>query len=197
MFLYDQILENLCRLDSVANYYRPEESDNEDGDVHDDISHVKELVAKRDLLIFSSSMRNFAEATTSITAMKKHSLRLSEKYLSIGPPYFRDSRKKEINLHQTVSRILHAHETRILQEPLDFVFETHEGDSDTFYTRWMNERKHFPPRLDPIVGVETEKEGRTFFKLRRLLATAIDYLDVQINDLAERRIFIQRSMRDA
>lgn len=55
----------------------------EDGDVQDDVDGVADLLAKRDLLTFSASLRNFAEAAKAVQDMRQ--LRVSICKL-IAPP---------------------------------------------------------------------------------------------------------------
>jgi hypothetical protein len=53
-FLYDQALESLVRLKGFAIAT----SEGDDSEFGEDLDHMRELLAKRDLLIFSSTVRN-------------------------------------------------------------------------------------------------------------------------------------------
>jgi hypothetical protein len=190
VFLYDQILESFSRL-RCLDVEREDEIDN---DIGSDVEHITTLLSRRDLLIFASTTRNFAEATASIDEMKKHPIRLSEIYLSSGPPFFRN-KKQSINLHQALSRILHAHDTSVLRTPGAFIAET-SASSDEFIRRLLKEKDEFPDNFETFIRISTKKEGSSFFPLARLLKAASTYLQVIVDKLAEKGTFLERNLRD-
>src|SRR4051812_45469398 len=112
IFLYDQVAESISRLRSFAALRATELTSH--SDTQDDIDTLTELLAKRDLLVFAASMRNFVEASAGITAAKESKIITSEIFISAGPPFCRDTRIS-INVYQCLSRILHAVELRILR----------------------------------------------------------------------------------
>jgi hypothetical protein len=67
VFLYDQVIETLARLHAFSSVRAGDPGSN---DVEDDIDHVAELMAKRDLLTFAASARNFAEASKTVGDMR-------------------------------------------------------------------------------------------------------------------------------
>jgi hypothetical protein len=197
-FLYDQVLEGFSRLDCFSSSRKGYDEFERDGtdDVDEDIEHITGLLARRDLLVFAASLRNFAESTKSISLMKEQSLNLSEPYISNGPPFFRESKRK-LNLHQAVSRILHSHQTDVLHDPFGFVSATFDGDDPVgLYNKLVAEKPNFPARILPMITTRTEKEGVSFFALSSLINAAKNYTELEMDALSHERTFIQRSLRD-
>ena len=68
LFLYDQSIEHIVRLHAYRCTKRG--SFDESGDVEEDVDSVADLLAKRDLLIFSASLRNLAEAAKAVDKIR-------------------------------------------------------------------------------------------------------------------------------
>ena len=68
VFLYDQAIEHIVRLHAFRSTKRGDLAG--DGDVHDDVDHVADLLAKRDLLTFAERAR-FAEIHLELQATIK------------------------------------------------------------------------------------------------------------------------------
>ena len=141
-FLYDQVLENFVRLQCFAATV-PE---HKDGEFDDDLDHIRDLLAKRDLLLFSATIRNFAESTETLPLMKVQSAGMSELFLSNGAPFHRDKRVGrpptlvKLNLYQMVSRVLHSRRLDILCRPAAF-FHKMSRDSDEYVRLIVEHRK--------------------------------------------------------
>src|SRR5205085_10075463 len=99
--------------------------------VQDDVDSVADLLAKRDLLTFAASLRNFAEAGKAVQDMRQ--LRVSTCKL-LGPPqppYFVESGETH-SLHQLLSRIIHSHTLSILRSSYDFYTLAARTDEELF-----------------------------------------------------------------
>ncbi len=196
-FLYDQALESLVRLKgfSIAA------SQLDDTEFSDDIRHMQELLAKRDLLVFSATARNFAEATKTVHLMKGQSANMSELYLSAGVPFHRDIRAGKpphsvtINLHQMVSRILHAHNVEIMSNPIDFIVRM-SSSTDEYFRRISEYGSSIEKPIEPMIFVSTKDERTNFVLVTRILRMAIAYFNDAISQLEKDKILIARAFRD-
>lgn len=196
IFLYDQILESTSRLLDFSNSVYGDDDDDDLGDVASDVAHVAGLLAKKEMLAFAASVRNFGELTNSVDKMKEYKVILSEIYVSNGPPFFRDT-KKTIHLYQGVSRVLHSNETEVLKRPESFILATHHGPVEEMYESLVRERRNFPKQVDAMVIISTKKEGISAFRLKSLLNSAMAYVGTIVGELADKQIFLERSIRDA
>src|SRR4051794_17788861 len=105
VFLYDQTIEHIVRLHAFRSTVRRDLGGN--GDVHDDVDHVAELLAKRDLLTFSASLRNFAEAAMAVSEIRVAKIATTKIIDPPRAPYTLDS-GATITLYQALSRIIHS-----------------------------------------------------------------------------------------
>jgi hypothetical protein len=197
-FLYDQVLESFVRLQCFSVIAPGAD----DGEFDEDLDHMRDLLAKRDLLIFSATIRNFAESTKSLALMKAQSAETSELFLSSGAPFHRDKREGKpsapvtLNLSQIVSRVLHAHRVDILCRPHAFIAKL-SRDSEEYFKLITASRKTTKEFIEPLVFVSTAQEPESFILLYRLLESARAYLNGTISQLEKGKIFITRTLRDA
>jgi hypothetical protein len=189
-FIYDQVIESCLRLRGFAFAPRPTKS----GDVGDDLSHVAELLAKRDLLIFSSSIRNFGDATDSLAEMKKTVFPVEELLRTAEPPFYRTS-NTQINLYRCVSRILHSHDTKVFGSSIAFVAAI-SRDYEELVDWIVRKRGRELSAFEPLISVKTQQDGETFFKTTSLLDASTNFLNVVVDGLAKKSIFLSRSFRD-
>ena len=195
-FLYDQILESIVRLRALS----VETSDDNNDDVSDDLDNVRELLVKRDLLVFAAAIRNFAEATNTVSTMKNISATLSELYLSSGWPFHRDLRAGrpsapvQVNLHQAVSRILHAHSVDILSN--QYAFLARIAPTTNEYARLVAEHhKSAEKNFEPVLFLSTKQEPINLLLLPRLIDMARSYLIEVLSRLEKGEIYLARWFR--
>ncbi len=196
-FLYDQALENLVRLKGFS----VTASQTDDTEFGEDLEHMQELLAKRDLLTFSATTRNFAEATKTVALMKEKTAIMSELYLSSGVPFHRNKRAGAppnfvtINLYQMVSRILHARNVKIMSDPCAFLVLM--STSRKHYVSLVSEYgKSLEKQIEPMIFLSTKDEPRNFVLVSRILEMAIAYFNGAITQLEKDKIFIARAFRD-
>lgn len=169
LFLYDQAMELLVRLHSYRCTKRNEVGG--DGDVQDDMDSIADLLAKRDLLTFSASLRNFAEAAKTVDAMR--ALRLPTCKLIVPPqaPYFVQP-GDTISLYQALSRIIHSHTLRILRSSYDFWLLVARTDEEVFSTVTQ-------PVIhsETLLLLQTERDPATAIELQTLVRSACTFLN--------------------
>ncbi|UPJ81926.1 hypothetical protein IVB16_08165 [Bradyrhizobium sp. 183] len=183
IFLYDQAIEHIVRLHGFCSSTRRDLG--EDGDVQDDVDGVADLLAKRDLLTFSASLRNFAEAAKAVQDMRQ--LRVSICKLIAPPqaPYFIES-GETLSLYQVLSRILHSHRLSIFRSSYDFGLATAKTDEEYF---------SIPSQpiyqSETLLVAQTEQDQPTAVALRTLIQSACSFL----GPVSERLHITQRDDR--
>ncbi len=197
-YLYDQILESFVRLKELSAVQNEDESN----EFTDDLEHMHELLAKRDLLIFAATLRNFAESTETANLMKTKPVTMSELYLSSGWPFHRDIRStraknsKKPNLYQIVSRILHAHNIDILSSQYAMLARLSTTTDNYFalISEYANKQDRY---VEPIILISTKDEPLSFVLLSRILGASQAYLNDTISKLENSKIYIARWFRDS
>jgi hypothetical protein len=196
-FLYDQSFECLVRLRGFSGTA----SESDDMEFGEDLDHMQELLAKRDLLIASAAVRNFAEATRTVSLMKTKMAVTSELFLSSGVPFHRDAKTGghgkyiTVNLYNVISRVLHARNIELLSDPYDFLARM--SYSTAQYCSWVAEYgKSLEKPIDPMIIISTKQEPRTFLLLSRIIGITISYFNDVISKLERDKIYVSRAFRD-
>ncbi|WP_375305086.1 hypothetical protein WI560_23640 [Bradyrhizobium sp. A11] len=182
VFLYDQAIEHIVRLHGFCSSRR---RDLGSGDVQDDVDSVADLLAKRDLLTFSASLRNFAEATKSVQDIRQLRVSTCKLIAPPQPPYFLDS-GETLSLYQVLSRIIHSHTLSILRSSYDFRLLAAETDEQLFSIPAQP-----VVQSETLLMVQTEQDQATTVALRALLHIACSFL----SPVSERLCIIQRDYR--
>jgi hypothetical protein len=188
VFLYDQAVEQIVRLHAFRST-KPSDIGGK-GDVHDDVDHVAELLAKRDLLTFSASLRNFAEAAKATDQMRAAAF---PTYMLVDPPvppYFIENGGK-VTLYQALSRVIHSHTLRICRTSLDFFLFGPTTERQLFTAATQ-------PQIptDTVLLIETERDPLTVITLRALIASSCDFLNL-VSEVIQRteRVLLPRDFR--
>ncbi|MDB5568569.1 MAG: hypothetical protein JWP84_5135 [Tardiphaga sp.] len=169
VFLYDQTIEHIVRLHAFRSMVRGDLSGN--GDVHDDVDHVADLLAKRDLLTFAASLRNFAEAAKAVQSMRESPVKTVK---LIYPPQapFSMNDGKQISLYQALSRVIHSHTLRVCRSSFDFWLIAAKSEEELYSAA----TQQITPS-EPLLIIQTEKDPVTAFSLRTLIDTSCGFLD--------------------
>jgi hypothetical protein len=188
VFLYDQAIEHIVRLHAFRSTKRGDLAGN--GDVHDDVDHVADLLAKRDLLTFSASLRNFSEAAKSIDKMRAARFATCKLVAPPSPPYFVEI-GDEITLYQALSRVIHSHNLSICRSSFDFWLLAAKTEEELFSVATQD-----AVPSEPLLVVQTERDPLTVISLRSLIETSCAFLESVSEDIqATKRIFLQRDYR--
>lgn len=183
VFLYDQVIEHLVRLRWLASSAELAIPDL----VSEDIDHVAELLAKRDLLVFAASLRNFGEATSSIPSMRKFSARLSQ--ATPETVDFHREIEQTITLYGALSRILHAKYVTIVRLP-ELLLPFDE------YAKTVadpSRKRKFLRR--PLVRLSTKRDGETLVMIDSVISMSCQYLAMVLKALGPRAM-LSRVDRD-
>ena len=168
IFLYDQAIEHIVRLHGFRSSKRRDLG--EGGDVQDDVDSVADLLAKRDLLTFSGSLRNFAEAAKAVQDMRQLRVSTCKLIAPPQPPYFVES-GETLSLYQVLSQIIHSHTLSILRSSYDFCLLAAKTEEDLF---------SIPSQpiieSETILLVQTEQDPATAVGLRALIHVACSFL---------------------
>ncbi|MBI5260256.1 MAG: hypothetical protein HY852_00375 [Bradyrhizobium sp.] len=194
VFLYDQVIEALVRLHAFSCMRVGELGGG--NDTEEDIDHVAELIAKRDLLTFAASTRNFAEATKAVADMRSIGVPTCKlKPLPATAPFFAEG-SETITLYQTLSRILHAGSIELLRSTADYEFQL--ASSDEEYLQMIGRRRgRATEKSEPLVLLRSEKDLPALLRLRSMILRTCAFLNVISDRLAEERsIYLQRDYRD-
>ncbi len=196
-FLYDQVLESLVRLRGFSATV----SEIDDTEFGEDLDHMQKLLAKRDLLIVSAAVRNFAEATKTVNLMRKKTVVTSELFLSSGTPFHRDthtgspSKYTTLDLYSVVSRVLHAHSIELLDT--SYAFLAHMSHTIDDYISLISEYgRSVEMPIEPMMFISTKKEPKTFILLARIIGVTVSYFNDVISKLEQDKIYISRAARD-
>ncbi|WOH78266.1 hypothetical protein RX327_20070 [Bradyrhizobium sp. BEA-2-5] len=193
VFLYDQVIESMARLhafDAVKIHDWPDPTN----DVEDDLDDFAEIMARRDLLTFAASARNFAEACEAAGEMRAVTAATCKLLSPPKSPFFIET-PETITLYQVLSRLLHSTKIRICKYSDDY----HEllTSIDAFLQLAGNRQGQVIERSETLVIIQSEKEPFTAVRLRSLLLKACDFLNAVSDRLsAENKIFLQRSYRE-
>lgn len=183
VFLYDQTIEHIARLHGFRSSKRGDLG--ERGDVQDDVDSVADLLARRDLLTFSASLRNFAEAAKAVQDLRQSRVSACKLIAPPQPPYFTES-GETLSLYQVLSRSIHSHTLSILRSSYDFSLLLARTDQEFF---------SIPSQpvveSETLLLVQTEQDPLTLVTLRTLLQVACSFL----GPLSERLHIIQRGDR--
>ncbi|MFH1342122.1 MAG: hypothetical protein ABIL01_13120 [Pseudomonadota bacterium] len=182
IFLYDQAIEHIVRLHGFRSSKR---RDLGGGDVQDDVDSVADLLAKRDLLTFSASLRNFAEAAKAVQELRQLRISTCKVITPPRPPYFVES-SETLSFYQVLSRIIHSHTLSILRSSYDFGFVAAKTDEDMFSVVSQ-------PTIESetLLLMQTEQDPATAVALRALIQAACSFL----GPVSERLNIIQRGDR--
>jgi hypothetical protein len=196
-FLYDQLREHMARLYAFCSI-RSNLLDIE-GDTEDEVDNIFVLLFRRDLLVFAATLRNFAESISLVENMKKIEVPDSEIDLEKDPPYFRD-KKSSINFYSCISRILHSHNIQVHRTLMDYILATYSFDDLRIEKKiYEEEKKHnFDSDVEvfePLIEMETERDGKYLVSLRNILKSASLFLDAALKILEKENIFLLRSFR--
>lgn len=194
IFLYDQVLENIARLNNFAAVRGSGLKTHPD--IRDDIDSLTEHLARRDLLVLAASMRNFAETAKATKLVRSTNIVTSEIFISAGPPFVRDA-KKSISLYQCLSRVLHAHDLRIFRTASDYyrVIATSANDYLNRILSFRRQGGNSDNCEEPLIGMITEREKLTLVRLQYLLAAVCNVLGELSEDFSKKKIFLQRDYR--
>jgi hypothetical protein len=188
VFLYDQAIEHIVRLHAFRSTKRGDLAG--DGDVHDDVDHVADLLAKRDLLTFAASLRNFAEAAKAIDKMRATRFATCKLTSPPSPPFFAEI-GDQVTLYQALSRIIHSHTLTICRSSSDFCLLAARTEEELFS---VATRADIPS--EPLFVLQTERDPLTIISLRSLIETSCGFLhSVSENIQATQRLFLQRDYR--
>ncbi len=194
VFLYDQVIETLTRLHSFSSA-KERDLENDD-DVESDIDHVAELLAKRDLLIFAASTRNFAESCKAVHEMRTIGVpTCSLLPPPVAAPFFTEG-VGTLTLYQVLSRILHSNAVEICRSARDY--ENLSARSTEEFLRMIETRRRKPiERSEPLVVLQGEKDPFTLLRLRSIIVRSCVFLN-QVSDRLSKqdRIYLQRDYRD-
>ena len=183
LFLYDQTIEHLVRLHS----FRCTKKDNfdEGGDVEDDVDHIADLLAKRDLLIFSASLRNLAEAAKAVEKMRELRLATCKLIVPPQPPYFIRS-GETLSLYQALSRIIHSRAITICRSSVDFWLFIARTDDEILSTVTQ-------PAFhsETLLLLQTERDPATAVDMKSLIQITCFFL----NSVSEELKITQRGDR--
>lgn len=188
VFLYDQTIEQMARLHAFCGSSRGALSGS--GDAQDDIDQVVDLLAKRDLLTFSASLRNFAESANTVQYMRTTYIDTRTLIHPPEPP-FSLSDGKSLTLYQALSRIIHSRTLRICCTSFDFWLVTHKSEQELYSS--VCEPKIV---VEPTLVVCTEHDPSTVLSLRDLIDTSCTFLNRTAETLAKNHgIYLSREYR--
>ena len=194
VFLYDQVIEHVVRLETFASVRGP--ADETHGDIRDDIDSVTLMLARRDLLVLAASMRNFIEITKGMKLAKATNITTSEIFISGGPPFFRDT-KETITVYQCLSRVLHANYFRIFRDVSNY-YSAVTTDPKEFFSRILafeREGGDTSSYEEPLIAISTEQDKVTMLRLKYVLTGVCEVLGKLSDELSEKKIFLQRDYR--
>jgi hypothetical protein len=190
-FLYDQLIESTARLHAFSSTGNLRRINNHD--VEDDVDAMIVLLARRDLLVFAASARNFAEACKASVEMRKIAVNTCIPLDPPQPPFFKET-TSSISLYQALSRIIHSIELQVLQKDHDYALLVKTLDE---VLHWIDSRRFRErERSEPTILVKTEQDGSTLLRLGTLLSCTCDFLNPVLDRLAkEGRHFLKREDR--
>lgn len=183
VFLYDQAIEHIVRLHGFCSSKRRDLGIA--GDVQDDVDSVADLLAKRDLLTFSASLRNFAEAAKAVQEIRQLRVSTCKLIAPPQPPYVVDS-GETLSLYQVLSRIIHSHTVSILRSSYDFHLLVAKTEEELFSIPSQSITES-----ETILLVQTEQDPVTIIALSTLIQIACCFL----GPVSERLHIIQRGDR--
>jgi hypothetical protein len=193
IFLYDQVVESLTRLHAFWSMRVNDLATHED--VEEDIDGVADLLAKRDLLIFAASARNFAEACKALGEMRSRPVRTSKLLSPPVKPFFVEG-LETITLYQALSRILHSSNIDICRSAIDYEFLV-SSSSDELISMIDSRRGKAVENTEPIIAIRSEQDPPTLLRLRSVVLSSCDFLNRVSDRLrAEDQIYLQRHHRE-
>lgn len=193
IFLYDQVVESLARLHAFWSMRVNDLATH--ADVEEDIDGVADLLAKRDLLIFAASARNFAEACKALGEMRSRPVRISKILSPPVKPFFVE-KLETITLYQTLSRILHSSSIDICRSAVDYEFFV-SSSSDELIQMIDSRRGKVAENTEPLIAIRSEQDPMTLLRLRSIVLSSCDFLNRVSDRLsAEDQIHLQRHHRD-
>jgi hypothetical protein len=194
IFLYDQVIESLARLHGFSSMRAGDLG--RSNDIEDDVDHVSELMAKRDLLTFSASTRNFAEASKAVGDMRSVAVPTCKLLpLPLAAPFFMEG-SETITLYQALSRILHSSSIDILRSAEDYEYQLAHSHH-AFFQMVADRAGQTITRTEPLILVVSENDTPTLLRVRSIVLRSCAFLNTVSNRLShEDRIFLQRDYRD-
>jgi hypothetical protein len=155
-FLNDQVIESLSRLLGFSSM--KERSLDGDDDVEDDVDKVAELLVRRDLLTFSASARNFAEACDGVMEMRAISVPICELLQApVRDPFYAEG-LATITLYQALSRILHSNSLGVLRSEFDYELKAATSSEGLLGAIGRRRTEHKPLQTEPLIVITCEKD---------------------------------------
>jgi hypothetical protein len=191
-FLYDQAIESLARLHAFQSMQVNDLGRTDD--VEGDVDYVAEMLVRRDLLIFSASTRNFAEACEAAKEMRATAVPTSELVNPPRAPFFIEG-SQTITLYQALSRLLHSKTMMVCRSSGDYEYLL--ATSREHLLRMISSRRGLPAeRTEPIIAIESEKDPRTYLRLRSIVIKSCEFFNRVSDRLAEEeQIILPREYR--
>ncbi|OCK60528.1 hypothetical protein [Bradyrhizobium sp. LMTR 3] len=194
IFLYDQVIECISRLHAFCSV--KERDLGADADVESDIDAVTELLARRDLLTFAASTRNFAEACKAVSDMRSIEVPTCKLLPPpVRPPFFIET-EETITLYQTLSRILHSTAVTICRSVHDYEHLLVSSNEELLELIGQRRGKTLE-RSEPLILLESGKNDPfTLLRVRSIVLRSCAFLNNLSDRLSKDRIFLQRDYRD-
>lgn len=187
------MIETLARLHAFSSVRAGDLGSN---DVEDDIDHVAELMAKRDLLTFAASTRNFAEASKTVGDMRSIGVPTCKLLPPpLAAPFFAEG-SETITLYQALSRILHSNSIDILRSAEDYEYRLAKSYEE--FVQMVGRRAgQAIVRSEPLVLLESDNDPPTLLRYRSIVLRSCAFLNEVSDRLSDQdRIFLQRSYRE-